>query len=159
MSSETPPTPPPPTPPPPPPEGAGSPPPDGSDSGGSGGSGGGTDVGMQPNVAGLLCYAPCCVGLIMSVVAALVEKKSDFVRFHAFQSLLLHAAGLVLWIASWVLTAAVSAVAAPLGFLVWLLTMLAGLALLVLMIFLMVRAYNGEELSLPYVGPMARQWV
>jgi uncharacterized membrane protein len=92
-------------------------------------------------------------------VAAVVEKKSRFVRFHAFQSLLLHGAGLALWIVSWVLTAAVSAIAGPLGVLVSLVSMLAGLALLVLMIVLMVRAYKGEELSLPYVGPLARQWV
>lgn len=155
------PTPPPPTPPPPPPP----PPPDGGggasspDPQAAGGSGGGTDVGLEPKIAGLLCYAPCCVGLVMSAVGALVEKKSRFVRFHAFQSLLLHGAGVALWLVFWVLGAVVGAVAGPLALLVGLVSMLAGVALLVLMVVMMVRSYNGEELSLPYIGPLARQWV
>ena len=57
-----------------------------------------TNLGLEPNVAGLLCYVPCCVGLVFSVVAAIVEKQSRFVRFHAFQSLLLHAVAIVLGI-------------------------------------------------------------
>ena len=55
-----------------------------------------TNLGLAPNVAGLLCYVPCCIGFVFSVVAAIVEKQSRFVRFHAFQSLLLHAAAFVL---------------------------------------------------------------
>jgi len=154
MSSPTPPAPPPP-PPPPPPTGGGAASPDP----GSAGSGGGTDVGLEPNVAGLLCYAPCCVGLVMSIVVALIEKKSAFVRFHAFQSLLVHGAGVVLWIALWIITAVAGAIASLLGVLVSMLSMVVGLALFGLMIFLMVKAYGGEEFSLPQLGPMARQWV
>ena len=55
-----------------------------------------TNLGLEPNIAGLLCYVPCCIGLVFSVVAAIVEKQSRFVRFHAFQSLLVHAAAIVL---------------------------------------------------------------
>ncbi len=55
-----------------------------------------TNLGLEPNIAGLLCYVPCCIGLVFSVVAAIVEKQSRFVRFHAFQSLLVHAVAIVL---------------------------------------------------------------
>ena len=55
-----------------------------------------TNLGLAPNVAGLLCYVPCCVGLVFGIVAAIVEKQSRFVRFHAFQSLLLHGALIVI---------------------------------------------------------------
>ena len=48
---------------------------------------GSTNLGVAPNVGGLLCYAPCCIGLIFSIVAVIVEKQSRFLRFHAFQSL------------------------------------------------------------------------
>ena len=48
--------------------------------------GGPTSLGMAPNVAGLLCYVPCCVGLAFSAVAAIAEKNSSFLRFHALQS-------------------------------------------------------------------------
>ena len=56
---------------------------------------GSSNLGIAPNLGGLLCYAPCCIGLVMSVVVAVVEKQSRFLRFHAFQSLLLHGAALV----------------------------------------------------------------
>ena len=55
-----------------------------------------TNLGLAPNVASLLCYVPCCLGFVFAVIAAIVEKQSRFVRFHAFQSLLLHAAMFVI---------------------------------------------------------------
>ena len=36
---------------------------------------------------------------------------------------------------------------------------LLGLAILAADIFLMVKAYGGEEFEIPTLGPMARQWV
>src|SRR5712692_6313008 len=56
------------------------------------GSAGPTNLGLAPNVGALLCYVPCCIGLIFSIVVAVVEKQSRYLRFHAFQSLLFHAA-------------------------------------------------------------------
>ena len=42
---------------------------------------GSTNLGVAPNVAGLLCYAPCCIGLIFSIVAVSVVKLNRFLRF------------------------------------------------------------------------------
>jgi len=109
--------------------------------------------------AGLLCYVPCCIGLIFSIVAAIVEKQSRFVRFHAFQSLLLHGVFIVVGVVLQVLSVVFTAVAVLLGTLVWLLLMLVGVAFLGVTIFLMIKANAGEELELPVIGPMARQWV
>jgi uncharacterized membrane protein len=119
-----------------------------------------TNLGLEPNIAGLLCYVPCCIGLVFSVVAAIVEKQSRFVRFHAFQSLLLHAVLIVLWVA-------ISAVQIGLGIvglgavslLVQLISWVVGIALLGLTIFMMIKANAGEEFALPVIGPMARGWV
>ncbi len=87
-----------------------------------------TNLGMAPNVAALLCYVPCCIGLVLfSIVAAIVEKQSRFVRFHAFQSLLLNGAGLAVWFGLWVLSMILGALAGPLGLL------LMGLAWLVML--------------------------
>jgi len=124
--------------------------------------GGTTNLGLDPKVAGLLCYVPCCVGLVFSVVAAIVEKQSRFVRFHAFQSLLVHAAAIVLGLG--VNFAQIGLGLAGLGgfglgLLLSLVGMVVGVAFLGLTIFLMIRAYAGEETELPVVGPMARQWV
>lgn len=120
--------------------------------------GGQTNLGMAPNIGGLLCYVPCCIGLIFSIVVAIVEKQSRFLRFHAFQSLLLHAAAIVLWIAFVAAQAVAAMIAGPLALLVWVVELLVSLALLGLVIFMMVKAYNNEEQPLPLIGDMAKQW-
>jgi uncharacterized membrane protein len=122
-------------------------------------SGGQTNLGMAPNLAAMLCYFPlCCVGFIMSVVAAVVEKKSHFVRFHAFQSLLLHGALLVIIIAMQVFSIVVSMVSSLLGLLFSALFGVLGLGVLAAMVFLMIKAYGNEEYMLPTIGEMARNW-
>ncbi len=119
-----------------------------------------TNLGMAPNVAGLLCYVPCCIGLIFSVVAAIVEKQSRFVRFHAFQSLLLHGVAIVIAIALQILNAVLAMTGLGIvSLLISLLGILVGLGFLGATIFLMIKANNNEELELPVIGPMARQWV
>jgi uncharacterized membrane protein len=119
-----------------------------------------TNMGLEPNIAGLLCYVPCCVGLVFSVVAAIVEKQSRFVRFHAFQSLLVHAAAIVLGIGIQVLQVVLGVAGlGAVGLLLSLVGMLVGVAFLGLTVFMMIKANAGQELELPVVGPMARQWV
>ena len=118
-----------------------------------------TNLGLEPRVAGLLCYVPCCIGLVFSVVAAIVEKQSRFVRFHAFQSLLVHAVTFVLAIGLNVAQFALGVVGLGfVGLLLSLIGMVVGVAFLGLTIFLMIKANAGEELELPVVGPLARQW-
>jgi uncharacterized membrane protein len=119
----------------------------------------GTNLGMAPNTAGLLCYAPCCIGLIFSIVAAIVEKQSRFVRFHAFQSLLLHAGGLVVGIGINVLQAVLGfSGLGMVGLLLSAVALLVGLGLLAVTIYMMIKANAGEEIELPVIGPMARGW-
>jgi uncharacterized membrane protein len=118
-----------------------------------------TNLGVAPNVGGLLCYVPCCIGFIFSVVVAIVEKQSRFVRFHAFQSLLLHGAAFVCGIALQVLQVVLALInlgiiATLLGFV----GLFIGLGFLGLSIFLMIKANGNEELELPVIGPMARKW-
>jgi uncharacterized membrane protein len=119
-----------------------------------------TNLGLEPNIAGLLCYVPCCIGLVFSVVAAIVEKQSRFVRFHAFQSLLVHAVAIVLGIGLQVgqVVLGVAGLGAV-GLLLSLVGMVVGVAFLGLTIFLMIKANGGEEFEVPGIGPIARQWV
>jgi len=44
-----------------------------------------SSTGMQPNVAGLLCYL---AGWITGLIFYLIEKENKFVRFHAMQSII-----------------------------------------------------------------------
>jgi uncharacterized membrane protein len=119
---------------------------------------GSTNLGIAPNVGGLLCYAPCCIGLVFSVVVAIAEKQSRFLRFHAFQSLLLHGGAIALALVFMVLQAILSNIIPFLGLLIFPLQLAVSVALLGLTIFLMIKAYNNEEYEIPQLGQLARQW-
>ncbi|MEO8359756.1 MAG: hypothetical protein ABI672_06975 [Vicinamibacteria bacterium] len=121
-----------------------------------------TKLGVAPNVAGLLCYVPCGIGGVFSVVAALVETENRFVRFHAFQSLLLHAVAFALGfgyqVASAILYAFLPWSLYNLWRLVGLLAFGAVVAFLALLIVLMVRANSNHEFKLPVIGNLAAKW-
>jgi uncharacterized membrane protein len=118
-----------------------------------------TNLGVAPNVGGLLCYVPCCIGFIFSVVVVIVEKQSRFVRFHAFQSLLFHGAAFVVLCGFQVLQILLTVVhLGAIGILIWLVNLVVGLGYLAALIFLMIKANGNEEVELPVIGPMARKW-
>ncbi|MCD6568384.1 MAG: zinc-ribbon domain-containing protein [Dehalococcoidia bacterium] len=102
-----------------------------------------TSIGLSNNVAGLLCYV---LGWISGIVFLVIEKKSKFVKFHAFQSIMtfgvLTVASLVL---GWI----------PLigGVLSWIIFVLA----FVLWIILMVQAVTGKMWKLPGAGDWAER--
>ncbi len=119
-----------------------------------------TNLGLEPKIAGLLCYVPCCIGLIFSVVAAIVEKQSRFVRFHAFQSLLLQGATIVVLLGLQIAAVVLTSIGIwVLSGLIWIVQILVCVALMGVLILLMIKANAGEEFALPVVGPMVRQWV
>jgi len=118
-----------------------------------------TKLGVAPNVGGLLCYVPCCVGFVVSIVAVIIEKENRFLRFHAFQSLLLHGAAIVLSIGLQIGTFTIATFSSILAFLFSLLGFLLGLGLLGVTIFMMMKANNNEEFKLPVIGDMANQWI
>jgi len=119
-----------------------------------------TNLGVAPNVGGLLCYVPCCIGLIFSIVAVIVEKQSRFVRFPAFQCLLLNAALFLLGFGFTVLSMILGFMHLGIaGLLLFPIRVVIFLGSVALMIYLMVQANNGQETELPVIGPMARGWV
>ncbi len=119
-----------------------------------------SDLGIEPNLAGLLCYLPvCCIGPVFAVVAVVVEKQNRFIRFHALQSLLLAAAGIVVFGAIWMLSLLVGFISGLLSLLVSAVGALLGLAMLGLTIWMMIKAYGKEELELPVIGEMAKKWL
>ena len=120
-----------------------------------------TNVGLAPNVAALLCYVPTCcfLGIIFAGVVAIVEKQSRFLRFHAFQSLLLNAAVIVVSIGFYVVQIVLVAMnLGAVGLLVSLLNLVIGLGLFGVSILMMIKANGGEQFALPVVGDMAKKW-
>jgi uncharacterized membrane protein len=114
-----------------------------------------SSAGMAPNVAGLVAYV---LGFITAVFLLVSEpyKRDKFVRFHAFQSILVSALYVVL-IFAWSM---VSGLFLSMGFVaLWQLVYfgwwLVRLAFFALWLFLMYKAYNNERFELPILGPIA----
>ena len=128
-----------------------------------------SSTGMQPNTAGLLCYVGWWITGIIFVV---IEKKSRFVKFHAWQSIMalgiMNAVLIIIsiisaaaWSSAWhgLWTGSWTGSTAGLGFwrfvhvlgiVVWILT-------LVLWIVLMVMAVTGKMWKLPWIGNWAER--
>lgn len=103
-------------------------------------------TGMSQNVASALCYVLGLItGILFLVLAPYNQDKT--VRFHAFQSIFLHVACIVIWV---VLTFILRGFLLFLAPLVW-------LAFFVLWIIMIVKAYQGQKLVLPVIGRLAEQ--
>jgi uncharacterized membrane protein len=98
---------------------------------------------LDPNLAGLLCYV---LTFVTGIVFLIIEKKNRYVRFHAYQSVVVFGALTVL-----------SLIAGSIPVIGWLIGVLVGPVWLVLWILLMVKAYQGERFKLPLAGDWAEQ--
>jgi uncharacterized membrane protein len=115
-------------------------------------------TGLPPNVAAALACIPLFGGLVFFIL----EKEDRFVRFYAMQSILFgavclvlgalfHALGLIAW--------SIPVANIFLGPLWGFLFAVVKLALVVLMIITMVKAFTGVRWEIPMVGPIARKQV
>lgn len=96
---------------------------------------------IERNLEALLTYLLCWVSGIFFII---FEKKNDYVRFHAFQSTAVFLSLLILRFILGVIPvigAVGSTVILLITFLLW--------------VFLMYKAFNGEEFRLPLVGDFA----
>jgi len=108
-----------------------------------------SSTGLDENVAGALCYL---FGIVSGILFYILEENSDFVRFHAMQSIIFFAA---LWLVGVSVSIIpfiglfIDVLVLPLlkilGFVVWLLCMY--------------KAYRGEWFKLPIVGDIAERFV
>jgi len=102
-----------------------------------------SSTGLDENVAGLLCYV---LGWLTGLVFLLVEKDSEFVKFHAMQSLVVFLGITVLSIALGVIP-----------YIGWVISSIIGLIGLILWIVLMIKAYQGERWKVPVAGDFAEK--
>lgn len=103
-----------------------------------------TASGMDENLAAALTYG---LGWITGVLFLLTEPANRFVRFHAWQSVIVFGTLSVAWFVSvsivfvgWLFA---FVIIPPLSLFLWLL--------------LMYKAYQGERYKLPYAGDLAEQ--
>jgi len=109
-----------------------------------------TGTGLEPNVAGLLCYVGWWVSGIVFLV---LEPKDKFVRFHAVQSIIVFGAFTVVHVVFWNL-----AWIPWVGILFIILGSLVGILAFILWIVLMLKAYKGEKYKLPVSGDLAEKY-
>lgn len=112
---------------------------------------------LQPNIAGLLCYVALWVTGIVFVV---IEKKSTFVKFHAWQSIMTFGILTVVQIVISTIST-LGAIALPFSFGLWTFVNVVGILVWLLTvglwIALMVLAYSGKMWKVPLVGDWAEK--
>src|SRR5579872_295045 len=109
--------------------------------------------GLADNVAAALCYLlGLLTGILFLVLAPYNQNKT--IRFHAFQAIFAHVAIIAVFI---VLQIVIGALAFAGGFFLFALWPIIGLACLALWVVLMYKAYNGEKVVLPIIGPLAEK--
>jgi uncharacterized membrane protein len=107
--------------------------------------GGKTSMGLEPNIAGLLCYV---LGWVTGIVFFIMEKDNKLVRFHAMQSIITFG---ILFLASIILSF--------IPFVGWFFGVLLSILTFVLWVVLMLKAYQGVMFKLPIVGDIAEKQV
>lgn len=124
-------------------------------------SGGKTALGLDINVGSLLCYLPVClISLIYSIIVIATDKENKQVRFHAFQSLILSVAYIVVVIVLQVFAMIVGVAlnSAAIASLIGLLVLVVLVGFLGAMIFGMIKGYQGQQFKFPIIGDMAEKW-
>lgn len=104
-----------------------------------------SSTGLKENVAGALSYL---LGPITGILFLIMEKESQFVKFHAMQSTIVFGG---LWVLSIILSF--------IPYIGWMLLPLINLIGLILWVLLMYKAYSNEWFKLPVVGDIAEQQI
>ncbi len=104
-----------------------------------------TSSGMQQNVAGALCYL---LGWVTGIIFLIAEKENKFVRFHAWQSIIVFGAYMVIAI-----------ILSFIPIIGWIIGMLLGIAIFILWLVLMFKAYQGKMIKLPVAGNIAENQI
>ena len=101
-----------------------------------------SSTGLDVNLAGALAYLALAVS---GIVLLIIEKDSRFVRFHAMQSIAVGVVSIVLTLI--LVSSIIGLVLVPV---LW-------LFFLLLWLFLMYKAYQGERYKLPFIGDFVEQ--
>lgn len=121
-----------------------------------------TALGLDANVGALICYLGnliCALGLIYSIIVIVTDKTNKLTRFHAFQSILLSAAGVIIgFVFSLIFGVAAASRSGVLSGLGGLLYFVVALAIFIGMVFAAIKAYQGQIFKLPIIGDLADKW-
>ncbi|MDG5786028.1 hypothetical protein QA612_00900 [Evansella sp. AB-P1] len=102
-----------------------------------------SSTGLEPNIGGVVAYL---LGALSGIILFVMEKENDFIRFHALQS--------VIALGGLTVCAMILSIIPFLG---WIIVLLSVPLYMVLWIFLMYKAYQGERYKLMFVGDIVEQ--
>jgi uncharacterized membrane protein len=115
-----------------------------------------TSTGLPSNMAAAIA----CIPLVGGIVFYILEKHDSFVRFYAMQSIIFGVGWILIHIGCAIVSGlfwhvpGIGWFFGPLWGLVW---WLINLALFVLFVVTVVKAFTGVRWEIPYVGPIARK--
>jgi len=120
-----------------------------------------SSTGLDPKLGGLLAYL---LGWLTGLILFLIEKDNKYIRFHAMQSILLSVAYIVVEIGLAIILGILTRIPG-IGFVVAIISipisLLLGLAIFGLWVFMMIKGYSGydtgEYYKLPFIGDMAEK--
>jgi len=110
-----------------------------------------TSLGLDENVEALLSYL---LGWATGIIFLVIEKDSEFVKFHAMQSTI---AFLGFTVIPFILT--LLGFIPVLGVLFALIDWVIGIVALITWIVCMLKAYQGKRFKLPIVGNLAEKYI
>lgn len=115
-----------------------------------------TSTGLDPKLAGLLCYI---LGFVTGLIFFLVEKTNGTVRFHAAQSIVFSVTSIVIVAMLSLASIVAMTISWSLGNLVNVASMVVWLGIFILWVVLLVKGYTGERWRLPVLGEAAERLV
>ena len=115
-------------------------------------------TGLPSNIAAALA----CIPLVGGIVFYVLERRDTFVRFYAMQSIILGGVLFLCWIVYSIVYGILTPIPA-LGFffdiLLRVIWALIRVAVLVLFVITVVKAFTNTRWEIPYIGPIARKQV
>ena len=117
---------------------------------------GAPSLGMSENMAGALCYLfGFITGILFLVLAPYNQDRN--IRFHAFQSIFLSIAWIVLSMVVGIVALAFHLIPFLGIFVAFVLRFTLGIGGIIIWLYMMFKTYNGEKIVLPVVGPLAEK--
>jgi uncharacterized membrane protein len=104
-----------------------------------------TSLGLEENIEAALSYL---LTFITGILFLLIEKESEFVRFHAMQSTITFLAIFV-----------INIILGSIPFIGWAISSVIGLIAIILWLLGMYKAYKGERYKFPVVGDFAESQI
>jgi uncharacterized membrane protein len=117
-----------------------------------------SSTGMEPKVAVLISHIGFLVGAgwLSGLIVYMLEKENKLVKFQAMQSLIIGIGEIAIWIVGLILFFITILIGGVCGWVLWIVGLI---GLFVIRIIIVVKIFNGENYSFPWIGKMSEKWM